>query len=396
MKVLHVAAALAPRYGGPSRACPELCRALVRHGAQVTIYSTNIDGDSDLDVPLDRSVADEGVAIRYFPVQPPRQYKCSLPLARALRDTIPDFDIVHVHSLYLFTSAVAAHYCRRFAVPYLVRPHGTLDPYIVRRHRGRKWVYERLVERRNLDHAAGLHFTTLEEAELARPFGFRAPAVVVPNGIDVRRFERLPSHGRFRARHPEIGNRKLVLHFGRINFKKGLDLVAEALGRLRTRDDWHLAVVGPDDEGYGTQVRTWLTRAGIARRATFTGLLLDPATLEALVDADVFVLPSYSENFGLAVVEAMACGLPVVISDRVNIWREVAAARAGLVIPCDAIVLADAIRTLLDDPERGRTMGVRGRRLVHERLTWDAAAAEMVRVYRSILALHDEPSSARA
>ena len=389
MKILHVIANLAPRYGGPSQACWAMARTVAQLGHEVSIYTTNQDGPGELPVPTDRPVWRDGVEIRYFPIQPPRFWGTSLPLALALRRKIPAVDLVHLHSLYLFHDLVAGHYCRAFDVPYLVRPHGTLDPFIHRRHRWRKSLMERLFEHRNLRHAAALHFTTAEEQELAAPFTFGTPGLVVPLGIDFEEFAELPAPGRFRARYPSIGDKKIVLFFGRVNFKKGLDLLARAFGVVaRRREDVHLVIAGPDNEGWGEQVRTWLQAAGVLDRTTFTGMLLGPERLAVLRDADLFVLPSYSENFGLAVIEAMAAGLPVVISDRVNLWREVQAAAAGRVIPCDAMVLADHILDVLAHPEAARQMGRHGLSLVQERFPWPRMAQELTAAYARLIDQH--------
>ena len=384
LRILHVISSLAPRYGGPSQVCRELCGELARRGQQVTIYTTDIDGPGREDVPYGRPVWADGAKIRYFPVQTPRRYVVSWPLARALREAVPRHDIVHVHSLYLFPPTVAAHYCRRAGVPYLVRPHGTLDPYLYRRHRVRKWVYEQLFEWRNLTRAAALHFTTLEEEELTRPLGIPTRGVVVPPGLHVERYQREPASGA-PTPWPEAKGRRVVLYLGRLNFKKGLDVLTQAFGDLaRRRPDVHLVLAGPDDEGYGERVRRWLGEVGALERCTIVGMQVGAAKLAALHGADVFVLPSYSENFGVTVVEAMACGLPVVVSDRVNIWREIAGARAGLVVPPDAGAVSRALATVLDDPDRAG-MAERGRRLVAERFSWAAAGERMLDVYRDIV-----------
>jgi glycosyltransferase involved in cell wall biosynthesis len=316
MKILHVIANLAPRYGGPAKACWEMARAVAQLGHEVSIYTTNQDGPGELAVPTDRPVWRDGVEIRYFPIQPPRFWGTSLPLAFALRQKIPAVDLVHIHSLYLFHDLVAGHYCRKYAVPYVMRPQGTLDPFIYRRHRGRKRLMEGLFEHRNIRQAAALHFTTAEEQELAAPFTFQTPRLVVPLGIDFDEFAVMPDPGQFRSHHPEIGDKPIILFFGRVNFKKGLDILAEAFGAVaRRREDAHLVIAGPDDEGWGARVRTWLDERGVLARTTFTGMLLGSEKLAVLRDATMFVLPSYSENFGLAVIEAMAAGLPVIISD---------------------------------------------------------------------------------
>ena len=138
MKILHVIANLAPRYGGVFKACWEMARAVAQLGHRVSIYTTNQGWPGTLQMPTDRPVWREGVEMRYFPIQPPRFWGASWPLARALRQEIKGVDLVHVHSLYLFHDLVAGRYCRIFGVPYLIQPHGALDPFIYRRHRGRK------------------------------------------------------------------------------------------------------------------------------------------------------------------------------------------------------------------------------------------------------------------
>lgn len=386
MRVLHVIAGMAPRYGGPLLSCLGLCYELARRGEQMAIYTTNIDGDSDLDTPLEQAVWDQGVEIRYFPVQTPRSYTLSLPLARALKTAIPQYDLVHIYSLYLFPPTVAAYYCRRYNVPYLVEPHGTLDPYLFQRHRGRKWLYERVFEWRNLNQAAAIRFTTAEEQELTRPLNLRAPGVVIPIGIDSPPDEGTIPVGTFHTAWPETQDKKLLLFLSRLHFKKGLDILTKAFGLIaRQRDDVHLVLAGPDDQGYGVQVRDWLAAEGVLAKCTFTGMLLGKEKWAAFRDAAVFVLPSYTENFGIAVVEAMAAGVPVVISDKVNIWREVTDAGAGVAVGCDAQELCDALLPLLANPETGKVMGLRGRQLVEQQFSWDVIGDRMLQVYRQIL-----------
>jgi glycosyltransferase involved in cell wall biosynthesis len=386
MKILHVIANLAPRYGGPSKACWEMARAVAQLGHQVSIYTTNQDGPGMLQVPTDRAVWRDHVEIRYFPIQSPRFWGTSWPLARSLRRAIRGVDLVHVHSLYLFHDLMAGYFCRTYNVPYLIQPHGTLDPFIYRRHRWRKRCMEWGFQNRNIRQASAMLFTTAEERELAAPFIFGIKGVVAPLGIDLEEFVALPELGDFRSRHPEIGDKYIILFFGRVNFKKGLDILARAFGAVaRRREDVHLVIAGPDNEGWGDRVRLWLEEEGVGARTTFTGMLLGQERLAVLRDANLFVLPSYSENFGLAVIEAMAVGLPVIISDKVNIWREVQAGEAGRVIPCDAKALADQILDLLDHPEAAAHLGQRGRSLVESCFQWPRVARSLAEAYERII-----------
>ena len=386
MKILHVIANLSPDRGGPPKAALEMCRALARHGHTVTLYTTNAYGAGTLNVPIDRPVLVDGVSVHYFPIGRFRRWSFSWPLARALHDHVRKFDVVHIHSLYIFHTFAAAHYCRKYNVPYLIRPHGSLDPFLRRKSRVKKAIYHFLIEKRNLDHAAAIHYTTHEEMELAhRPVGIRAPGVVVPLGLNLDDYAVLPPRGTLRARFPQIGDKFIVLFLGRINFKKGLDLLARAYGEVACRrEDVHLVIAGPEDEGYGRQVRAWIEEKDLLDRVTFTGMLLGQDKLAAFRDADVFVLPSYAENFGIAVIEAMACGLPVIISDQVNICREIAVAEAGIVVNCSVESLANGIHRVLDDPNLAERLGKNGYELVKQKFTWDTALGHLIPIYRKL------------
>lgn len=377
------------RHGGPPKVAQELCRELVHMGHEVTIYTTNLDGSNQrLDVPVDQPIrGEDGVVRWYFATQRSGLYGVSMSLICAMRRNIRSFDVVHIHTLYRFTSTVAAHYCRRDGIPYILRPHGTLDPFLFHRHRFRKRVYEALFENRNLENAAAVHFTADEEMRLAQSLGLRFRGVVVPLGIDPKLpINRDRLREQFAGDWPETSGKKVILFLSRLNFKKGLDLLSKAFGAVaRTRSDVHLFLAGPDDEGYGKKVRQWLNDERVLDRVTFAGMLEGERKDAAIAAADIFVLPSYTENFGIAIAEALAAGLPVIISNKVNIWCEVSDAHAGLVVNCDADELARAISTLLDNCELRQDLGAAGRQLVAEKFTWPSVAAKMTAVYRDVI-----------
>lgn len=386
MKVLHVIANLSSRYGGSSKACFELARSVAAMGHTVSIYTTNQDGTTELDVPKGSPVFSDEVEIRYFPIQHPRFWGFSLPLARALRTAVQEHDVVHIHSLYLFHGLVAAHYCRKYSVPYLIMPHGALNPLIFERHRFRKSIMEFAFERRNIKCAAAVCFTSKEERRLAEPHTSGARDVIIPNSLELAEYENLPDAGTFRVRYPEVDGKRIILFLGRINFIKGLDILTQAYSNIaRSRDDVHLVIVGNGNDKFESKVRSWLKDWKVHDRTTFTGMLLGDDKLAAFQDADVFVLPSYSENFGISVVEAMACGVPVVVSDKVNIWEEVEAVGAGKVAPCEVQRFAEAMLDLLDNPEAAQQMGENGKALVREHFQRSSVALKAEEAYRSIL-----------
>jgi glycosyltransferase involved in cell wall biosynthesis len=396
MRVLHVTGALAPRLGGPSRAAIEMSEALAARGVEVTLFSTDLDEQGSwsplrppelLDVPTDRSLHVRGVERRHFRARWPSRVAFCPGMARALRERVAAFDVVHVHSLYLCTTLAACHYAGRRRVPYVVRPHGTLDPYLRRRHALRKAVWDGLLQRRHLDRAAAVQYTSDDERELARPFGIRAPAVVVPLGVNLAEFAALPAPGAFRALHPHLRGRRLVVFLGRVTPKKGLDLLVAAFARVAAEvPDAHLVIAGPADGDHGRTVGRMVDALGLRGRTTATGMVAGREKLALLADADVWALPSYTENFAIAAVEALACGLPVVISDRVNIHRDVSAAGAGLVTPCDPAAVAAAIVRVLRDTGLQQRLRAAGPALVRRSFTWDVAAGRLLSLYAELTA----------
>jgi len=386
MKILHVIGSLAACHGGPSKACVEMAQALVDRGHDVDVFTTDQNGSGKrMDVPTNVPVKKGGVTVYYFRAQTLRGWPCvSYALWNALKDKISEYDIVHIHSLYLFHGMAAAFHCRKYGVPYLIRPCGALDPYLYKRHHWRKAICDMLFEKRDIKNAAAMHFTTEEEKRLAQPYVYGAKGVVAPLGLHLPEYADLPPLGTFRRAYPEIGDKKIILFFGRINFKKGLDILIDAFSKVfRENDGVHLVLAGPDNDGFTDQVKKWAKKKGVEKSMTFTGMLQGEMKLAVLHEATMFVLPSYTENFGISVIEAMACGLPVVISDRVNIWREVRDADAGLVAFCDAELFSQHMLKLLQSYECQETMGNHGKQLIKEKFSWTCVARNFEKIYES-------------
>lgn len=389
IRILHIIPDLGPGQGGPAKACIDMAVAVAARGHTVDIFTTDYAGPGTRqNVPTDRPVRQGSVNIHYFYSQTLRIWHgVSYGLWQAIRHRLDSYDIVHMHSMYLFDSLVAGYYCRKHGVPYLTRTAGTLDPYFFYRHRWRKAVVELLFERRNLKNAAAVHFTAQDEMERARalmPFG---RGIVVPLGLHLEDYKTLPISGTFRAAFPEVGDKKLILFLGRLNFVKGLDLLIPSFAQIaHERQDVHLVLAGPDSGGYGNKVRSWANDHKISDRVTFTGMLQGQMKLAAFRDAAIFVLPSYSENFGIATVEAMACGLPVAISNKIKIWREIELAGAGLVGDCDVPSVTRQMRQLLEAPDKSAQMGRQARALVEKLYDWKKVAVGLETVYSELLA----------
>ena len=391
IRVLHVVQAMSKKFGGVQAVLHDLAKAQVQAGLEVEVATTNIDTPMGgiLDIPTDGPVEWSGVKIHYFPVQ-----NISLLLSRQFRKFILNnctkFNIIHIHGLYRFPPTYAAYVARKQGVPYIIMPHGSLDPYLYKRStRGSvflKRFYERMFDLPNLNHASALHFTAEEERKRVSFLGLKSPSFVIPNGLDWKHYEKLPERDGFRAKFG-LKEEPVVLFLGRLHFKKGLDLLVQAFDQVHKQyPEAKLVIVGPDNDNYGVQVRLWVHERGLDQSVLFVGHLDATDVIQAYVDADVFVLPSYTENFGMTVVEAMACKLPVVISDQVNIHNEVAESGGGLVTHCDAQEVATAVLELLDDADRRRFMGQQGRAMVKAHYTWPAIVSALTREYEKIIA----------
>jgi glycosyltransferase involved in cell wall biosynthesis len=293
---------------------------------------------------------------------------------------VPGFDLVHVHLLWSFPGMLASAVCRARGVPHVVSPHGALDPWALEQRALEKKLFLAAGERRNLETAAFLHFTTGAERAVAPGWARALPAEVIPLAVDAAPFLAL---GRGGAR----ASSREVLLLARVHPMKGFDVLLPAWRRVVAAEPRaRLVVAGRDEGGYRARVEALAEAAGVAATVVFTGHLDERGREEVLARAALLVAPSHRENFGLAVAEAMAAGLPVVVSDRVNICDDIAAAGAGEVVPLAAEPLAAGILRLLGDPVARAAMGARGRALVAERYAPAAVGAAMRAAYEGLLA----------
>jgi glycosyltransferase involved in cell wall biosynthesis len=385
MKVLQVVPGISPNFGGPSVALTGLTRLLAQRGIETMLVTTNVDPRGRLDVPLGVPVSQLGANVLYFNAWPRGRYAFSFPLACALRQIIHDYNVVHIHWLYNFSSLIAAIAAQKAGIPYVLQPNGSLDPHLMKRNNLLKKIYLAMFGNYIVKNASVIIFTSEIERKQASLDGFRVPARVVPVGLDWAEYANLPPRGEFKKQYPEIGNKQMVLFLGRMSRQKGLDLLIPAFRIVAARHPAvHLVVAGPDGEGYGTQVKQWVAEANLKNRVTFAGPLSEQLKLAAYVDSDVFVLPSYAENFGATVTEALACKRPVVISNRVNICDEIASAEAGIVVECSADSVADGIGRVLGDPDLAERLGENGYEMVRQKFTWDAALDMLIPIYREL------------
>src|SRR5436190_4675970 len=376
MKVLHVIPSIADCYGGPSKVILDTCRALRAAGIAAEIATTNADEEDDSPIPDELPVIVNDVPVYFFARQNRWSYKFSWNLTRWLKQNVTQYNLLHLHALFSYSTTAAAHFARKQLIPYIVLPHGMLAPWAIKQKRFLKQPYLRLIEQRNLEHAAAVQFTAEEELNSS---AFRGQSnIVLPCVIDLA----IQRNGHRR----EPSDRPRILFLSRLHPKKGIDLLIKAVGKLAADGkDFELLLAGDGDPDYQQQVKAMVHDNQLAARTRFLGFVRGSEKTRLLHESDIFVLPSYEENFGIAVTEAMAASLPVVISDRVNICDEVRSAEAGLITSPEVEDLRLAIARLMDDRVLRTEMGARGAEFVKARFGMAAIAHQTINIYQDIL-----------
>ncbi len=400
LKILQIVPSISLVYGGPSQMVKGLSSALASQGVEVTVLTTDSNGDvgqPPLDVPLDKPVEQDGYQVRYFRCSPFRRYKFSIDLLRWLSQHAKEFDLAHIHALFSPVSTAAATVARNKKLPYILRPLGTLDPADLRKKRRFKQIYAALLEGPNLAGAAGIHFTSKQEAKISERFGTNTPDLVIPLGVQpaLVRGEKeggMTAKGMARMKWGIPDDQPLVLFMSRIDPKKGLNLLIPALERLLAEIvNFHFVLAGasPQSPDYEKQIIEQVKASPLWSRTTITGFVTGELKTALLQDADLFVLPSYYENFGIAVAEAMVAGTPVVISDQVHIWEEVKDAEAGWVSPCEVDALTECLREALDSAGERQRRGANAQDYALKNYSWDAIALAMIQAYQRIVSLQN-------
>lgn len=391
LRVLQIVPSISLVYGGPSQMVRGFSAALAAAGTEVTVLTTDSNGDvgqPPLAVPLQQPVPQDGYTIWYFRCSPWRRYKFSLGLLRWLARHGREYDIAHIHALFSPLSTAAATVARWQGLPYLLRPLGTLDPADLHKKRQLKRLYGYLLERPNLAGAAALHFTSQPEADVSERFGTAPKHVVIPLGVtpppvlSATAVQEVCDRNGIPDEHPR------VLYMSRLDPKKGLDLLLPALEQLsQQRLPFHFILCGanPQEPAYEHSIRQQIQQSPLSQHTTITGFVSGHEKAALLQAADLFVLPSYYENFGIAVAEAMMAAKPVVITRGVYIWPDIEQAQAGWL--CDGTVesLGQALAAALGNRQERLRRGQQAQTLAQQRYSWDAIAQQTVHTYCQLL-----------
>lgn len=360
MKIIHYTGVYAPawQFGGPPRSVSSLCEGLAALGHEVRVLTTDAGLEGNAAAPNDREIERQGVRVRYHPSRRGFMGIASPALEAAVAAAVQDCDVLHITGVWQPTSRAAFRAARRAGKPYVCSPRGALGRYSFTQKAWKKWPYFWGVEKPGLRRAAALHYTSRMELEEGARLDIAAPAFVVPNSIDFSVWQADSARAAaWRQAHGIGRDEHVFLYTGRMHHKKGLDLLPAACAALPRDRAWRLVLVGFDEDGTGVTLQREFAAAGLAERLLVLGGVEASALSAIYSAADRFVFPSRHENFGNVVVEALACGCPVLLSDQVGCWHELADFDGVRVLPRDPVAWAAEMTRSLDHSAREAVVG---------------------------------------
>ncbi|MBD2297285.1 glycosyltransferase [Nostoc sp. FACHB-190] len=387
MKVLHIIPSVASVRGGPSQAVVEAVKALRNAGVEVEIATTNDNGDDLLDVPIGKLVEYKQVPVWFFrrfspKVNSIREFAYSQDLTTWLWQNVSQYDLLHVHAIFSYPSTIAMTIARLQRVPYIVRPLGQLCEWSLQQSYQKKQLYLKLIERANLNYSKCIHFTSEQEQQEAAPLKLRSPSFVVPHGLYIPHV--IPNaRQRLRQQLNLPDDEPIILFLSRLHAKKGLDYLIPALSKL---SDYRFTFViaGSGDDDYESKIKSLVVAHDLQNRTHFTGFVKGENKDLLLQGSDLFALTSHSENFGVAVLEALAAGIPAIITPGIALANMVTKENLGYVAEFDVTAIATSIKQALDDPQEAKKRGDRARKFISENYTWDCIASKLISVYTEI------------
>lgn len=388
MKILHVSPSYYPatQFGGPIQSVHLLNKELVAQGAKVDVFTTNA-GLEQLH-QSDKWEEVDNLRVKYFTYYGYVHYNFSPKLFCALAATVQDYDLVHITAVWNFPVWAASFACHKAGVPYIISPRGTIYPEtIALKSASAKKLYYSLIAEKCLTRAAAIHYTAQDEQDKVTNYlKLKVPSFIIPNGINLSSYDELDSLPAFNSLYSQLNNQPYLLFLGRISAKKGIDILIRAYKNIVAKyPDYYLVIVGPNEEGYQETIENLVREHNLTNRIIFTGMLEGDKKLAAYRDASAFILPSHSENFGMSVVEAMACGTPVIISDKVGISSHILSKKAGIITTTDTASVVEGIEKIISNSQKGKELSKAGRQMVIDKYGIEAVALKFRKAYQEVI-----------
>lgn len=372
INVLHTLGSLAINSGGPPRSVSQLCQSLSEPSTGLNVHLLTKATGSAKTVPLAPTIDHHTVSGDFAVKAKLAQIHSETPLA-----------VIHQHSLWAYFLHEGAVFANRHEIPLVMAPRGTLKPWALAYKRWKKRVAMLLYQRRDLQRASLLHATAADEVEAIRAQGLKQPILLSPNGVE------LPPESELAAHEPEAQTRT-VLFLSRIHPIKGLELLLHAWKRLSPQG-WVLQIAGNDEIGYQAELERLCAQLSLGNTVRFSGSLFGAEKVAAYRSADLFILPSFSENFGIVIAEALGHGLPVITTTGCP-WQELQTEDCGWWVSAKEEAIAAALEDAIGaSAEQRRQMGLRGRELIRRKYQWEAIGMDVARAYRWLLGRGEKP-----
>lgn len=374
--------------GGPSQAVLEMVRGLRAQGVDAAIVTTDDDGPNRLEIETNEWIEYQGLPVRFFRrsslnINSIKEFSFSSALAVWLERNIASYDLIHVHAIFSFPATVAMALARRHRIPYIVRPLGQLCTWSLEQSALKKKLYLKLIEKANLSSSSGLHLTSEQERREVNQLPFASSTFVNPHGLDFPPpLENARQKLRTQLNLPE--DETVILFLSRIHPKKGLDYLISALSRS-INHSFTFVLAGSGDPTYEAEVRSMLKESRLDARTILPGFVKGKRKDLLLQGADLYVLTSHSENFGVAVLEALAAGLPALVTPGVALSDEIQSHHFGYVTQLDKDAITATLERYFLDPKAAISMGKRAQQFTLENYTWKRNAENLIQAYQAVL-----------
>ena len=387
MKILHVIPSLSPLLGGPTTVVLNLVKALLNNGVEAEIVTTNHNGSESLDVPLYQKIEYERVPVWFLPYfsPPMKEFIFSPAITKWLWQNIKNYDILDNHYLFSYAPSCAAAIAKWHNIPYTIRTQGQLTSWALTQSKLKKQIYSMLVERHNLNNAAAIHCTSDTEVQDVRKYGIKAPIIKLPLGVE-QIVINPQAKSKLHSLYDISPQTPIILFLSRLCHNKCPDMLIKALDIINTNClDFHLLIAGTGEPSYINYLKKLVKSLKLTNRVTFTGFMRKEQKNLLLQGADLFVLPSVSENFSIATAEAMTAGKPVIVTPGVQLAPEIIAQAAGLVVEQDVNALFQGISDLLSSPKLREELGNNARRWASNRYCPNHIASNLARAYGNVI-----------
>jgi glycosyltransferase involved in cell wall biosynthesis len=389
MKVLHVIPSISPVRGGPSRAILDMVRALQDRDIDVTIATTNDDGENLLNVQLGMRIEVDRIPTYFFsrwspPISALREFAFSGTFTIWLLQNISKYDLVHVHALFSYTSTVTMAIARLRGIPYLITPHGLLCKWSLQQGASKKQAYLSAIERANLNRSQAIHFTCQQEQDDALDLNFKSATFILPLALaDVPL--QIPNAADLLRQNLHCPlDEPIILFLSRLHYVKGLDYLIPALGKL-THHRFTFVLAGSGTPEYEAEIRALIRSSGLEDRTHLVGFVEGEQKNILIQGANLFAATSHLESFGLAVLEALAVGTPVLVTPGVGLATVVRDNDLGYVADLNIDAIATTLDRYLANPDRSPFVGNRARQFIFENYNWDRIMVDTIQVYRAIV-----------